>query len=231
MNFSENYMNKATVVLQEARKLKKYAAMPKVFAIITGILMLPIFVAGMICAAILYALGYLFSLLSIPSQKLHAFVHEEGQTVKGATQFLIYLFSWGLVFGSYVALAFLPVVLTVLYSVFAILTYIWTLGGIQFHVFTAGEDVSVQVCGKYPSMIPILFIAVSAVILLLFPAIRSVADIIAASEYMKITFKLFFEYFGEAFRMYFSASIRPSILFSALYSAAVFAPLPKQSEE
>ena len=41
------------------------------------------------------------------------------------------------------------VVLTVLFSVFTILTYICTLGGFKFHVLASDEDISIEVDEKY----------------------------------------------------------------------------------
>ena len=42
MDFSVNFMQRASVVLTEAFKLKKYKAMPLALAIIVGILMLAV---------------------------------------------------------------------------------------------------------------------------------------------------------------------------------------------
>ena len=225
MDFSVNFMNRASVVLNEAFKLKKYKAMPLALAIIVGILMLPIALASVGCAVVLYVFGYLFSVVSLPVQRLHKLLREEGQSVQHATQFIVYFISWGFIFSTYALLSFFLIMLTILYSVFSILTYIWTLGGFKFHVFAADEDISIEVEGKYNTLIPVIFIAGMGVLLLLVPAINAIASIIK----YEVPFTM--ELFSQLFKIEFYALSSWRILFSVIYSAVAFAPNPKKIEK
>lgn len=227
MNFSTNFVGKTTAVLKEAIELKKYKAMPLVLAIFVGIFMLPVAVAGAVCAVLVYVLGYLFSVVSLPVQNLHKLLHDEGQSVKHGTQLLIYLLSWGFVFFNYAALTFLMVTLTVLYSLFTIFTYLCTLGGFKFHLFAAEaeEDLAVEVSGKYNKLIPIIFIAAMGALLIIVPLITSVVFLIQQKP--DITFKLLVNLFKV--KLHETDNLR--FLVSIAYSAIMFAPGPQKTEE
>ena len=225
MNFSINFVEKATAVLKEAIQLKKYKAMPLVLAIFVGIFMLPVAIISAVFAALVYVLGYLFSVVSLPVQSLHKLMHDEGQNVKTATQFLVYLFSWGFIFTTYASLTFLMIALTVLYSLFAIFTYLWTLGGLKFHLFATEEDIAVEVNGKYNNLIPIIFVATMGALLIIVPLITSIVFLI--QEKPDITFKLLTNLFMA--KLHETDNLRFWV--SVAYSAIMFAPLPKKNEE
>ena len=225
MDFSINFMERATVVLKEAALLKKYKAMPLALAIFVGIFMLPLVLASVFFAVPIYVLGYLFSVVSLPVQSLHKLLREEGQSVQHGTQAVVYLLSWGFVFGMYAALTFFLVVLTVLYSVFSIVTYLWTLGGIKFHLFAKEEDISVEVNGKYKVVIPAIFLAVMGVLLIVVPLIETLRFV--SELKLELTFKLWLDIFKM--QMHKTDSLR--LWISALYSAILFAPNPKKIEE
>jgi len=226
MDFSVNFMQRATVVLTEAKKMKKYKAMPLGLAIIVGIFMLPIAIAAAVCAAFVYVLGYLFSVVSLPVQKLHKLLRDEGQGVQHATQFVIYFLSWTFVFSAYALLSFFLIVLTVLYSVFSILTYIYTLGGFKFHVFASDEDISIEVDGRYPIAIPVIYIVCMALLYVVVPIIRSVS-IIIEYDYIRATA----ETLVKIFRTQVYATNNWRLFFSFIYSAIIFAPNPKKKIE
>ena len=222
MDFSVNFMQRATVVLKEAFSLKKYKAMPLPLAIIVGIFMLPTVIASFICAAVLYVMGYLFSVISLPVQRLHKLLRDEGQSVHNATQFIIYFISWGFIFFAYALLSFFLIMLTVLYSVFAILTYLWSLGGFKFHVFANDEDISIEVNGKYNVIIPIVFIAIMAVLWVLVPTIGAISTMVKYE--MEFSFRLL----HDLIRYENMSLYGWRMLLSSLYSAFIFAPNPKK---
>lgn len=224
MDFSVNFMQRATAVLKEAAKLKKYKAMPLVLAIITGLLMLPVALIALVCVGFLYVLGYLFSIVSLPVQRLHKLLHDEGQSVKHAAQFIIYFLSWAGIFSAYAMLSFFLIILTVLYSVFAILGYICTLGGYKFHAFASEDDISVEVEGKYNILIPVIYIAAMGVLLLLLPLVKTLIDVLKAPG---IPFELVWQWF----KMQIASTRTWRVLFSVVYSAIAFAPFPKKKIE
>ncbi len=227
MDFTVNFMQSTSAVWKEAAKLKKYKAMPLGLAIATGVLMLPVAIASAIVAVIVYVLGYLFSVISLPTQRLHKLLHEEGQSVKHASQVIIYLLSWGFIFSAYAALTFFLVILTILYTVFALLSYVWTLGGFKFHVFAGEEDISVDVDGKYPIWMPIAYIAVMGVLLILLPLIKTITIAADFPKGMEDAFKLFM----QIFKMQIRSLSNWRFLFSVVYTAVVFAHFPKKKEE
>lgn len=225
MNFSVNFMSSAGAVLKEAFSLKKYKAMPLVWAILVGIFMLPLAFASLICAFLVFVLGYLFSVVSLPVQSLHKLLKEEGQSIKHGAQIVVYLLSWGFIFSAYAALSFFLILLTVLYSVFSIFTYLWSLGGFKFHLFAEDKPVAIEVGGKYKTLIPAIFVAVMGVLLLIVPLLNTVGVIIEWKPEM--SFELFFDIFEAEIRS--TNGLR--FLVSALYSAVLFAPGPKKTEE
>ena len=226
MDFSTNFMQRATAVLTEAQQLKKYKAMPLWLAIPVGIFMLPIAIAAAVCAAIVYVLGYLFTVVSMPAQRLHKFLHDEGQSVQHATQVIVYLLSWSFVFTAYALLSFFLVMLTVVYSLFSILSYICTLGGFKFHLFATDEAISIEVEEKYAIAIPVIYISCMVALLVLVPAIKTVSLIIEY-DYIKATFQSFMKLFKT--QLYDTANWR--LFFSFIYSAIIFAPNPKKKME
>lgn len=174
MNFTTDFLEKTTALFQQAFTLKKYKAMHIVLAILVGIVMLPFAAICFIAAGILYGFGYLFKIVTLPVEELHKLLHNEGQAVKHGTQFILYFISWGFIFTSYAMLSLLTVFATILYSVCSITAYVWTLGGIKFHVFPAqADDISVEVTGKYKPILPIILVAGTAVLMLLIPLIRA----------------------------------------------------------
>lgn len=225
MNFSINFVERVTAVLKEAIQLKKYKAMPLYFAIPTGIFLLPVALIAAGLSALIYVLGYLFSVVLLPIESLYKLLHDEGQKVKHGTQIVVYLLSWGFVFGAYVALTAFLVTLTVLYTLFSIFTYLWTLGGIRFHLFANEENFVVEVEGKYNDLVPIIFIAIMAALLIAVPMITSVAALIEHKP--DITLELLVNLFKV--KMHETDNLRFAV--SVLYSAIVFANGPKKTEE
>jgi hypothetical protein len=225
MDFSVNFLERATVVLKEAALLKKYKAMPLALAILVGIFMLPLVLASVLLAIPLYVFGYLFSVVSLPVQSLHKLLREEGQNIKHGAQIVVYLLSWSFIFGAYAMLTFFLVSLTVLYSVFSIFTYLWTLGGFKFHLFAKDEDISVNVEGTYKPIIPAIFLAIMGVLLVVVPLIETFSFI------SEIKIDVNFDMFLEIFKMEMHKTDALRFLVSALYSAILFAPGPKKIEE
>lgn len=226
MNFSTKYMQSVTAVINEAKKLKKYKAMHLAFAIVIGVLMLPFAISALALAVVIYVLGYLFSVISEPVQKLHELLKGEGRELKHASQFIIYFLSWGFIFSAYAFLSVIAVVLNVFYTVFAILTYICTLGGIKFHAFAGNDDLSVEVDGKYNIVVLIVFVAVMGTLLVVVPFIKTIVFAADIPEGF-LTFKIFMTIFGAQIM----ALNGWRALFAALYSAFLFAPMTRKKIE
>ena len=229
MDFTVNFMQSTSAVWKEALLLKKYKAMPLVFAIVVGVLMLPIAILSALVTVALYVLGYLFSVISLPTQRLHKLLHDEGQSIKHASQFIIYFLSWSLIFSAYAMLSFFMIILNILYTVFSFLSYVWTLGGFKFHAFAGEKNISVNVDAdsKYHIWMPIAYIAGMGILLFLLPLIKTISIAADFPKGMDGAFKLFMQVFkAQILNLNWWR-----FLFSAVYSAVIFAPFPKKKVE
>ena len=223
MNFFEiDWTQKATALLKEALLFRKYKAMHLVLAIFCGIFMLPLVLLDVIFAAFLYVVGFVFRLWMTPIKGLHALLADEGARVKHGTQAVVYWVAWPIVFGLYCIAALTLVLLSLLYAVLAALTYLWSFGGIRFHTSPAEDDLSVEVDARYPVILPIVYVAVCAVLLAFLPTVLTLIDCIRYDAW---------EFFGEAFTLFFMKNAPVEVLFSVLYSAIALSPRPKNGNK
>jgi len=171
--FEINYLEKMVVILKEAFKFKKYKAIHPAWAVFVGILMLPIVAASFAVAAVFSIVAFVFAVVSSPVKYIHGIVNNEGKGVMHATQFIIYLISWPLIFALYAVMGLFLVIMLPLYALLAFLAYVWTLGGFKFHLFaTLDGDISTEVNGRYVAR-PIVFVGVGYAMALVAPAIHA----------------------------------------------------------
>ena len=121
-------------------------------------------------------------------------------------------------------LSFLLIVLTVMYSLFSILCYIWTLGGFKFHLFASEEDIAIEVEGKYNILVPVVYVSVAAALLLILPLFQTISTV---ADYPKVTSEFFF----QIYELRIAAGRGLRMLFAAVYSLIIFAPNPKKEIE
>lgn len=226
MNLYEtDFLNKMVTVLKEAFKFKKYKAMSPALAVFTGILMIPVVLISFVMVAILSVLSFAFAVCYMPIKYLHHTVNTEGQNVKHATQAVIYLISWPIVFFFYVLMSLLVLLIFPAYAAFSFFTYVWTLGGFKFHLFAnQSDDISIEVNGKYNAL-PVVFVVVGAILLVFIPIIHSIIHYFELyANYMeKFFFKSFFGQGGI-----YSDYVSVHTLFAILYTLIGFAPNPKK---
>ena len=222
MNFFEiDFVGKMTTLLKEAFKFKKYKAMKPVFAVFTGIFMLPFVIASFALTISLSVLSFWFTLISSPVKTIHALVHDEGQTVKHATQMIVYLISWPLIFAIYAMMSILVLMIIPTYTLFMFFTYIWSLGGFKFHLFANYEgDIAIEVNGEY-NYLPSIFIAVATVVLVLVPFVEGLIFYV----------DLYKDYLEENFWDLFFATkylkyVGIHMVFTIFYTLIAFAPRP-----
>lgn len=229
MNFFENdYTQNATQLVKEALKLKKYKAMNIVLAIFTAIFMLPIIVVDAALVFTLYVWGFLYNLMSVPVKFIHGVLKAERCEVMHATQAILYLISWPIIFMAYAILSLTVFALNCIYALTAIFAYIWTLGGFKFHVSVAKLDgASIKTSGKM-MILPLIYIIVCVVILFVWPFIASVINVI---KYEMFEYEGFFRYFFEMLKASCIAKVPLTALFSILYSAIAFGPRPGVTSE
>lgn len=162
--FDIDYMDKMSALLKESFKFKKYKAMPPALAVFTGLFMLPFVIWSFFVTAALAIECFTFAIIVAPIKFLHNLVNNEGKDVKHATQAIIYIISWPLIFANYAMIAFNLFIILPTYALLSIINYIWTLGGFKFHVFiNKSDDIAIDVEGKYFGR-PLTFVIVNAVI-------------------------------------------------------------------
>lgn len=223
--FEIDFLAKLTTLLKEAFKFKKYKAMSPVLAVFTGLLMLPIVVASFSVAASFAVLGFVFSVISAPVKYLHEIVRVEGKEVKHATQFIVYFLSWPTVFGLYVAMSFLLVLLLPTYALLSFLLYVWSLGGFKFHLLlNKVDDISIEVNGTY-KLLPIVFVIIGGMVVFLIPLVHGIVYYVDLyQDFMERLFAPTF--FGGIYLVYLSLHNA----FATLYSLIGFARHPKETK-
>ena len=222
MNLYEtDFLQKLSNLMKEAFKFKKYKAMSPALAVFTGIFMLPIVAISFACAAALWCLGFAFAILTTPVKYLHQIVNTEGKEVKHATQAIVYLISWPVVFFLYVWMSVLLLLIFPTYAALSFFTYVWTLGGFKFHLFVnQTDDIAIEVKGTYNAL-PVAFVIVGAVLLILIPLIHGIALYIDMYEdYLE-------RYYLAAMISLYARYVAAHSLFAILYSLIGFGPRPK----
>lgn len=223
MTFFIDYLKKTADLLKEAFTFKKYQAMPAGLAVFLGLIVLPFVLASFSLAAALFVGGFVYKVIAAPVLHLHDIVHKEGQSVKHATQFIVYLISWGFIFVLYATAAFLLITLSVIYALFALLTYLWTFGGFKLHFFAdETDDLSITVDKNYPTVLPLMLL-LSVIVLLFIVPIFNTLSMLLPLHISQITVDLVI----YAFKASVSSMIPAYLAFTALYSAIGLCPYPK----
>ena len=223
MTFFIDYLAKTTNLLKEAFKLKKYKAMPIALAIFLMLVMLPITAASLALTIPLYIFGFIFKVIAAPIQHLHGVMHKEGQSVKHATQFIIYFISWGTIFMLYCLSAFMLFINSVIYAIFSILSYLWTFGGFKFHLYADEiEDISATVNGRYRTVLPLMLLLFVIIILFVIPLIVTIATLVPM--YIE---NITVDYAINVFTSSVVSMIPFYLVFIVFYSAIGMCPRPK----
>ena len=223
--FEINYFDRAMAIFKEAFSFKKYKLMAKPFAFITAIVFLPLQIASLfIGVAMLLTAMFLRINLSL-TVGWHKVVTDEGQIVKHATQVVIYFISWPFILFVYVLSGLFLSTITVSYLAFACISYIWTLGGIQFKPFIGDtENCEVNKTERYQPIIPAVFTIVTAALLVLAPIIAALVIFIGLASDNLLGYGFFMYDFITAFAV--CAGIE--FVFASLYSFFVYAKFPKE---
>ena len=200
MKFFEKYKE----LLLEIFKFKKYKNMGRALAVFEFIFMLPFFLMFLFGVFFGFVGSILFGIIKSPVEYLHKTVHDEGQTVMHATQFIIYFISWPVIFFAYIWISLLTIFIYFNYILTSINGYIWSLCGYKFHLFITDEIVTIEKCKMVPTWKPLAHIIASACLLLieiivgitvfvnLYNAYR---ESLFMMQFMPVALALFFIYF------------------------------------
>lgn len=132
--FSINFLEKGKELLHKVISFEKYQNKKKVARVfihigldlVTGI---PTFVLfGFI--AILY---FLVKIVTAPLGFLHSLAESQGQKVRHASEAVIYLVSWPIIFLLYVFMAFIQIAFCAVYAVMFCFGWLWSLCAFSFN--------------------------------------------------------------------------------------------------
>ena len=148
---------------------KKYKLMKAPIAALICVFLSPFMILQIALFFLLFPLAFLFNLLQAPIKFLHGILNEEGQQLRGGAQFIIYFFSWPIVFSLYIAVSVITLALYFLYAFASLLGYIWSLCAYKFHLNITEESIDVEpkpistiLSGVHLAILVILFIPVVA---------------------------------------------------------------------
>lgn len=223
--FQTNFLTKTANLMKEAFKLKKYKAMHPALAVFTMIFMLPWMLVSFALTAVLAVLGFIFELFAAPARYLHGLTKSEGNDVKHATQAVIYLISWPVIFALYAAMIPLMLCILVTYALFSIVTYAWSLCGFKFHLFPNElDDISIEVTKRYFAL-PLILVIVCAVI-------KLVAFVVGTCMFARLWELRLEQYFPA---LYFTGAypifLGVQVVFTFLFSLIGFANRDKKDAE
>ena len=164
------YFDSAFRLAKEIVALKRYKKMHLALAIVTGVVLLPLFLCFFVGIGLLFVTSILFTIIQAPLTYLHNIVREEGEKVKHATQFIIYFISWPVIFLLYFFYASLTLFIHILYILSMGLGYVVSLGAIRFHINPEEEVITKEVEKEeqYPLLIPLIFDCVLGTLIILF---------------------------------------------------------------
>lgn len=114
---------------------RTYKKVPLVAAIFAGIILWPVLLLSLLFSLVYYCNAIFLKICTIPLEYLTNLLHDEGKDVKHATQAVIYLIGFPLVFLMNVVRSFLTISLVIQYAIISFLNYLWTLKGFEFHPY------------------------------------------------------------------------------------------------
>lgn len=130
-----NYSLLMRGLLDECLLFSHYKSLSRPAKVFMAIATAPVILLGAVLVAAYYCLLFLYQAFSMPADSLEAWVKNQKQEVKHATEAVIYLISMPFIFASRVMLAMLSVVFYFLWFELMVVAYIATLGGIRWQPF------------------------------------------------------------------------------------------------
>ena len=227
-----------TTLLKESFKFKKYKALHPFFAVVVGLCQLPYVLISFLTAAVIYVFDFIVGVLAYPFEQVHGLIRREKDEVRGAAEAVIYFLSWPFLFLFYIILTFMTFVLNVLYVVAALTTFIWSLGGFEFHLFLSrAGDIKKDVKGKYSHAVSIVFTVIIGVLFILLPIILGLITFATQNvpEFVPNVYGLnepnpAYKNFGVCLGEAFGVGIAVCSVFSLLYTLIAYAPFPRVKE-
>jgi hypothetical protein len=166
--FEVDYLKRTVELFKESFSFKKYKAMNKFFAFCMAYLMSPLQCVSVIISVPLFCSAFALKFVVSIIKSLHNVVTNEGQKLKHATQLVVYIFSWPIIFIAYVMAALCYIGLVIMYALLACVSYVWTIGGFKFYAYIVdAENVAIEVDGKYTMKSQIILFIFTTVFALL----------------------------------------------------------------
>ena len=137
------YFERTRRLAKEFFTFKKYKKMHPALAVLIGLLVSPFAIMFLFDLLDTFFMSILFSFFEAPIKYLHGILNDEAKKTRIATEVVIYIISWPLLFFFYVLYALTALFLVISYF-FAVLSgYIASLGGFKFHISPFVEDIAI----------------------------------------------------------------------------------------
>lgn len=116
-----------------------------------------------------FLLLLLYTFISSPFDFLLDFVHDEGKDVKHATQAIIYLIGFPLIFVFKLLLSFITLILFIIHFITSLIGYIATLGGIHFYPLLINQGERFEEAGpkKFKKKVTFFFVTFGLILCIL----------------------------------------------------------------
>ena len=185
-----HFFNSLKRLWNEFFSFKRYKVLSTVQAVFCGIFVIPFVVSFLVACGINFCLCVVFYLITAPISFVHKVVNKEGQEVKHATQFIIYLISWPWLLFQYIMVAGLTGALYCTYFVAMFDGYVASLCGYRFHLSPDEEEIALVANTPLNKKVPGVFIGfnIASLALVLIGAIVLIASIAGAANGTDPTF-------------------------------------------
>ena len=176
--------------------------MPSALAVFSGLLMIPIYFFGIGVSAVLFILAFIFETNISFIKSIHSILSNEAKTAHPAAQFVIYWVAWPLVFSLYVLEGSLLCAMMPIYALLSVVVYIWSFGGIKFHLFAKKDD-NIAIEKPDPmKAIPLVFVIVGYSLLVFIPVAHGVFHLIDLYyDYME--YRFIYDFTKEIYPIYY----------------------------
>ena len=179
MDLIQSYLE----LVKETFTLRNYKRMNTACAVLSAIVMFPVLLSYAVGMLVYGLFLIVHKLVSIPADYLMNFVKGEGKDVQHATQAVMYLIGFPIIFILKVIVALLTFVIGILHFGVSVDGYVAMLGGITFSPFvlTPVDRTKSEKAPNYTSSAVILFVIFGLFLLLLYLFFQPAATALAES--------------------------------------------------
>ena len=164
-----DFYQRMNFILKEAYSFKIYKKEnSKILMFFSFILLLPFYLLSTLITIFYYLFWALFKLMNTPLDFVLNFIHSENSKVRTGGEVIIYLFSFPFLLTYYLFLIIFIPIFALLYLLNTLLTYVWTLGGINLDLFINNQNKEVKEKSyELPFAVGVCFVLFGLILLIL----------------------------------------------------------------